>query len=82
MTLAAKIGLDLPTVYDVIVGSAGNSWMFENRVPHILQGDYTPLSAVEIFVKDLGIEPPNWEVISIITNTGKINILLFMILLF
>jgi L-threonate 2-dehydrogenase len=24
-------------------------------VPHILNGDYTPLSAVSIFVKDLGI---------------------------
>ena len=29
--------------------------MFENRVPHILEGDYHPLSAIEIFVKDLGI---------------------------
>ena len=35
--------------------SAGTSWMFQNRVPHILAGDYTPLSAVNIFVKDLGI---------------------------
>jgi 3-hydroxyisobutyrate dehydrogenase len=55
VTLACKLGLDLPTVYEVITASAGNSWMFENRVPHILQGDYTPLSSVEIFVKDLGI---------------------------
>ena len=55
MALAAKMGLDLEAVYEVIRGSAGNSWMFENRVPHILAGDYTPLSAVEIFVKDLGI---------------------------
>ena len=29
--------------------------MFQNRVPHILAGDYTPLSAVNIFVKDLGL---------------------------
>ena len=29
--------------------------MFENRVPHILAADYTPLSAVNIFIKDLGI---------------------------
>jgi 3-hydroxyisobutyrate dehydrogenase len=29
--------------------------MFQNRVPHILEGDYTPLSSVNIFVKDLGI---------------------------
>jgi len=55
MALAAKLDLDLPQVYEVIKGSAGNSWMFENRVPHILDGDYAPLSAVEIFVKDLGI---------------------------
>jgi 3-hydroxyisobutyrate dehydrogenase len=55
MTLAAKQGLDLNKVYEVITASAGSSWMFENRVPHILEGDYRPLSAVEIFVKDLGI---------------------------
>ena len=29
--------------------------MFENRGPHIADGDYAPLSAVDIFVKDLGI---------------------------
>ena len=55
MALAAKMDLDLERVYEVITGSAGNSWMFENRVPHIIQGDYTPHSSVEIFVKDLGI---------------------------
>ena len=55
MTFAAKLGLDLPTLYKVITGSAGNSWMFENRGPHILDGDYAPRSAVDIFTKDLGI---------------------------
>ncbi|WP_244644332.1 L-threonate dehydrogenase [Azorhizobium oxalatiphilum] len=55
ITFAAKQGLDLAQVYEVITASAGNSWMFENRMPHVLAGDYTPLSAVEIFVKDLGI---------------------------
>ncbi len=55
ITFAAKQGLDLAKVYEVITASAGNSWMFENRVPHVLAGDYTPMSAVEIFVKDLGI---------------------------
>jgi 3-hydroxyisobutyrate dehydrogenase len=55
LTLAARIGLDLQTVYDVIRVSAGSSWMFENRGPHIVDGDYTPRSAVDIFVKDLGI---------------------------
>ena len=55
ITLAARQGLDLRKVYDVITASAGNSWMFENRVPHVLDGDYSPRSAVDIFVKDLGI---------------------------
>ncbi len=55
MTFAARLGLDLDRVYEVITGAAGNSWMFENRVPHILEGDYSPRSAVDIFTKDLGI---------------------------
>ena len=55
ITFAAKLGLDLAKVYEVIAASAGNSWMFENRVPHILDGDYSPRSAVAIFTKDLGI---------------------------
>lgn len=55
MTFAARLGLDLDKVYEVIAASAGNSWMFENRVPHILEGDYSPRSAVSIFTKDLGI---------------------------
>ncbi|MFG6177755.1 L-threonate dehydrogenase [Halomonas sp. THAF12] len=55
MALGIRLGLDPDTVYEVITHSAGNSWMFENRVPHILKGDYTPLSAVDIFVKDLNI---------------------------
>jgi 3-hydroxyisobutyrate dehydrogenase len=55
MALGIRAGADPRTLYDVISASAGNSWMFENRVPHILAGDYTPLSAVDIFVKDLGI---------------------------
>ena len=55
MALAIRAGADPKTVYEVISNSAGSSWMFQNRVPHILEGDYTPLSAVSIFVKDLGI---------------------------
>ena len=55
IAFAARQGLDLRRVYEVITASAGNSWMFENRMPHVLDGDYTARSAVEIFVKDLGI---------------------------
>lgn len=55
MALGLREGVDADALYEVITHSAGNSWMFENRVPHILDGDYTPLSAVDIFVKDLGL---------------------------
>ena len=55
MALAIRAGADPQTVFDVITTSAGNSWMFQNRVPHILAGDDTPHSSVNIFVKDLGI---------------------------
>ena len=55
MALGMRAGADPRALYDVICNSAGMSWMFQNRVPHILDGDYTPLSAVNIFVKDLGI---------------------------
>jgi putative dehydrogenase len=55
MALGMREGVDPDALYEVITHSAGNSWMFENRVPHILSGDYTPLSAVDIFVKDLGL---------------------------
>ena len=55
VALAAKAGADTRAIYEVISASAGNSWMFGNRVPHMLDDDYSPLSAVEIFVKDLGL---------------------------
>jgi 3-hydroxyisobutyrate dehydrogenase len=55
MALGMRAGADPHQLYEVICNSAGMSWMFQNRVPHILEGDYTPRSAVNIFVKDLGI---------------------------
>ena len=55
MALGLREGVDPDALYEVITHSAGNSWMFENRMAHVLAGDYTPLSAVDIFVKDLGL---------------------------
>ena len=63
IALGVKAGIDSQQLYDVITKSAGNSWMFENRAPHMIQNDYTPHSAVDIFVKDLGI----------VMGTGKDN---------
>ncbi|WP_282606581.1 L-threonate dehydrogenase [Pelagibius sp. Alg239-R121] len=55
LTLGVKAGLDVKMLYEVIIECAGNSWMFENRGRHVVEGDYSPKSAVDIFVKDLGI---------------------------
>ncbi|KAE9533753.1 L-threonate dehydrogenase [Ursidibacter arcticus] len=55
MALAARANIPLELMYDVVTNAAGNSWMFENRMKHVVDGDYTPLSMVDIFVKDLGL---------------------------
>jgi 3-hydroxyisobutyrate dehydrogenase-like beta-hydroxyacid dehydrogenase len=55
MALGIRAGADPRTLFEVISSSAGSSWMWQNRIPHVLEGDDTPLSAVNIFVKDLGI---------------------------
>jgi L-threonate 2-dehydrogenase len=55
LALGIRAGADPRTLFEVISSSAGSSWMWQNRVPHILDGDDTPLSAVNIFIKDLGI---------------------------
>eukprot|EP00928_Gymnodinium_smaydae_P087625 TRINITY_DN71869_c0_g1_i1.p1 TRINITY_DN71869_c0_g1~~TRINITY_DN71869_c0_g1_i1.p1 ORF type:complete len:813 (-),score=156.81 TRINITY_DN71869_c0_g1_i1:226-2610(-) len=56
MALAAKAGLDTRQVHDIIVTAAGNSWMFENRVPRMLDEEYLPAkSKLSIWVKDLSI---------------------------
>uniref|UniRef100_A0A7N0V1W7 Ketose-bisphosphate aldolase class-II family protein n=1 Tax=Kalanchoe fedtschenkoi TaxID=63787 RepID=A0A7N0V1W7_KALFE len=55
MAFGARLGLNTRKLFEAITRSGGTSWMFENRVPHMLDNDYTPHSALDIFVKDLGI---------------------------
>ncbi|KAL6839619.1 hypothetical protein ACP4OV_030558 [Aristida adscensionis] len=55
MAYAARLNLRTRRVFEIIQHARGYSWMFGNRVPHMLDNDYTPYSAVDIFVKDLGI---------------------------
>jgi 3-hydroxyisobutyrate dehydrogenase len=55
MTFAISQGIEPATFMKVIPACAGTSWMLENRGPHIVAGDYTPHSAVDIWPKDLGI---------------------------
>jgi L-threonate 2-dehydrogenase len=53
--LAAKVGVDLRIVLEIMGGSAASSWMLKDRGPRMLEAEPEVTSAVDIFVKDLGI---------------------------
>ena len=55
ITFGMTQGIDPATFMKVIPRCAGTSWMLENRAPHVVAGDYTAHSAVDIWPKDLGI---------------------------
>lgn len=55
LTFGMTQGVAPAKFVEVISQCAGTSWMLENRAPHIVEGDYTPRSSVDIWPKDLGI---------------------------
>ena len=55
LTFGMTQGVAPEKFIEVISRCAGTSWMLENRAPHIVAGDYTPRSSVNIWPKDLGI---------------------------
>lgn len=55
VTFGMTQGVDPAQTLEVISKCAGTSWAFENRTPHLVDGDYAPRSAVDIWLKDLGI---------------------------
>ena len=55
LTFGISQGVDAARIVEAISKCAGTSWMFENRAPHVVDGDYTPHSAINIWLKDLGI---------------------------
>lgn len=55
MSFGAHLGLDPAQVLEVLNVSAGGSWMIANRGPRMLTEGLEAASAVDIFVKDLGI---------------------------
>ncbi|GLQ57770.1 3-hydroxyisobutyrate dehydrogenase [Devosia nitrariae] len=55
ITFGMTQGVAPETFLKVIPKCAGTSWMLENRAPHVVEGDYAPHSAIDIWPKDLGI---------------------------
>jgi 3-hydroxyisobutyrate dehydrogenase len=55
MALGLKLGLEAPMLHDVVGASSGGSWMFGDRMPRVLEGDYAPRAALKILTKDLAL---------------------------
>ncbi len=55
ITFGMTQGVDPARTVEVISQCAGTSWMFENRAPHVVDGDYAARSSINIWPKDLGI---------------------------
>jgi 3-hydroxyisobutyrate dehydrogenase len=54
-SLAGKVGVNLSVLLEILSGSSASSWMLKDRGPRMLQDEPPVTSAVDIFVKDLGI---------------------------
>jgi putative dehydrogenase len=54
-SLAARAGLDPAVLLEILSGSAASSWMLKDRGPRMLDEHAPVASAVDIFVKDLGL---------------------------
>lgn len=55
MALAERAGIDPALALEILSGSAASSWMLKNRGPRMVADDGQVTSAVDIFVKDLGL---------------------------
>jgi L-threonate 2-dehydrogenase len=55
MSLAKKAGIDTALVLEILSGSAASSWMLRDRGERMQRAEPEVTSAVDIFVKDLGI---------------------------
>ena len=55
MHVAERAGIPLARMHEIISVSAGHSWMWGDRGPRMMMDEPPVTSAVDIFVKDLGI---------------------------
>jgi 3-hydroxyisobutyrate dehydrogenase len=55
MALGIALGFDPKRLMEVVSVSSGASWVFDDRMPRVLTGDYAPRAALDILRKDLGI---------------------------
>ena len=77
MALAKHMDMDLATVRDVILKSAGGSWMMDHRGGCVVSGKYDSGSAIDIWTKDLGIVCAGSEQLGFNPALSKLSLELF-----
>lgn len=55
LSLAERIGMDTGRMLEILTETSAGSWMLRDRGPRMIEADPQVTSAVDIFVKDLGI---------------------------
>ena len=55
LLLAAKSGLNLKKVHNLISNSAGDSWIFQHRANRMMERDFSPRGVLRILLKDVDI---------------------------
>ena len=55
LALGTRLGLDAQVVFDLVNASSGQSWVFQDRMPRAIAGDFTPRAAATLLTKDLGL---------------------------
>jgi putative dehydrogenase len=55
LLLAAKSGLNLEKVHNLISNSAGDSWIFQHRATRMMERDFSPRGVLRILLKDVDI---------------------------
>lgn len=55
MALGLRENVDPNVLYDVVTHGAGNSWIFQERIPRVLAGDYKARTALEVPLKDISL---------------------------
>ena len=55
LSLAERVGVDTARMLEILTETSAGSWMLRDRGPRMLRAEPEVTSAVDIFVKDLGI---------------------------
>jgi 3-hydroxyisobutyrate dehydrogenase len=53
ISLGIEVGLEPKQLYGIIAGAAGNSFMFKERTPQLLSGDWTSTKTIDDIIAEM-----------------------------